>query len=215
MSGASSVIDIDLDDVDDNGVVELETLGSATDFTIGGALASGGVATMDYARQLVITSVGNDAGITFTVTGTDADGLALSEVVTGPNATTTETAGYFKTVTQIASSGATADDVSVGTVDEASSHTYPVNQVAANGTAIHVNVTGTINFTVQERFDDIQATGNPVQTNNWQSITALAAKTADTTSTASVGATALRILVNSHSSGGELQMHTVVGLSNV
>lgn len=214
MSGASSTLDIDLVDIDADGITVAETLGAAGNFAITGALASGGSATLDHARQLVCTAVGNESARTFTVTGTDADGVAQTEAITGPNATTTESTKYFKTVTQIASDDATANDVSFGTVDEASSHIYPVNQYAAIGTAIHVNVTGTLDFTVQERFDDIQASVTAKQTDNWQNITALTTKTADTTATATVGATALRVIINSHSSGAELQMHTVVWYSD-
>jgi len=201
------LLDIDLDDVDPNGIVELETLVGAGDFTIGGALASGGVATMDYARQLVVTSVGNDLGLTFTVTGTDQDGIALVESVAGANATTAETAGYFKTVIQIASDGATAADVSWGTVDEASSQSVPLNSISDSGATIHVDVTGTIDFTIQERFDNVQASTTAIQDAKWQDVTALADKTADTTSILTVGASACRAMVNSHSSAAEMQVY--------
>jgi hypothetical protein len=46
------------------------------------------------------------------------------------------------------------------------------------------------------------------ETPAWSSITAIASKTADTVSTAAIGATAIRIIVNSYSSGAELQMYT-------
>ena len=99
---------------DDNGICALQTIGSATTMALDGALVSGGVATMAEAQIITLDSVGNDAGITFTVAGADADGTTHSEAVTGGNATTAVTTVYFKTVTSITTSGATADDVKVG-----------------------------------------------------------------------------------------------------
>jgi hypothetical protein len=57
---------------------------------------------------------------------------------------------------------------------------------------------------VQQTFANVLAGEAAV----WTDITALASKTADTTSTAAVGATAIRLLINSYSSGAELQMYT-------
>jgi hypothetical protein len=77
--------------------------------------------------------------------------------------------------------------------------------VRASGATISVDVTGTLDFTVQETFVNVLAGEDPI----WTSISALAAKTADTVSSSTVGATAIRIILNSYSSGAELQMYTV------
>lgn len=200
-------VDIDLNDVDADGIVEADTAAGAEALSIAGALASGGAWTGDYARQLVITSVGNDSGITFTLVGTDADGWSQTEVVTGPNATAVETTGYFATISSITTSGATADAVDVGTVDEASSRTIMLDSRSDVAATISVDVTGTINYTVQETFDRVGlAQQSPTQNVTWQAITAFSAKTADVTSSATMGATAIRVLVNSYSSGAELQV---------
>ena len=202
--------DVDPVNVDADGICQSQTTAGAGNLTINGALASGGAATLDYARQIGITSDGNDSGNTFTVTGTDADGYALTEDVTGPNAGTVETTGYFKTVTTVAIGGATVGNITVGTVDEVSTQTIPLNWRAQAAAAINVDVTGTINFTVQETFDAVQVEGqSAIQNVQWTDISALASKTADTKSTASVGATAARLIVNSYSAGAELQMNVV------
>ena len=77
-----------------------------------------------WARRISITSSGNDSGITFTVTGTDVDGKALSETITGPSSTVTATAntlaGIFKTVTKIATSGTTTGNITCGVAATAS-----------------------------------------------------------------------------------------------
>ncbi len=204
------VFDVDPVDADPNGICEAQTPSGAEALTLDGALVSGGAAALDYARRLAIVSDANDSGITFTVVGTDADGYALTEVITGPNATTVESTEYFKTVTSVTSSGAGAGNITVGTVDEIATQTIPIKWRSPYAAHIDVNVTGTINFTVQQTFDDVLRSGLPprsaTQNSLWQSISALAAKTADTESTATIGATGLRLVVNSYSSGGELQM---------
>ena len=95
----------------------------------------------------------------------------------------------------------------IGWVDEVSTPAIPLNWRSESAATINVDVTGTIDFTVQETFDDIQSLG--IQNAQWLSITALATKTADTTSKSTVGATAIRLIVNSYSSGAELQMNVV------
>jgi hypothetical protein len=206
------VFDIDLDDADADGVVAAVATPSGA-MTLDGAYVSGGVATFDYARQLAIASDGVDNGITFTVVGTDADGYALTEVVTGPNATTVESTNYFKTVSSITLSGAAVGTVTVGTVDEACTQTIPIKWRSENACTINLDVTGTISVTVQETFDDVQRVGYTPQSANqnsqWLSITALATKTADTTATSTVSASAIRLLVNSYSSGAEVQMTVI------
>ena len=55
-----------LDAADDNGIAQSQTTAGAADLTLNGALVSGGVATFDSPRQVIITSAGNDTGVTFT-----------------------------------------------------------------------------------------------------------------------------------------------------
>ena len=119
---------------DTDGICASQTTSAAANLTLNGALTatingnsvyapsvSGTAATADgaWARKIGITSDGNDSGITFTITGTDVDGKALSETVTGPNSTTVystmSTAANFKTVTKIATSAATTGNITIGT----------------------------------------------------------------------------------------------------
>lgn len=108
------------------------------------------------AHQINITSGANLSGITFTLTGTDADDVALTEAVTGPNATTVESTGYFKTVTSIAISGTLgANTVDLGWVDEFVTPTIQLNTYA-RGVSANIDVTGTINYTVQATHSDMR-----------------------------------------------------------
>ena len=68
------------------------------------------------AKQVTLTSVGDDSGRTFTITGTADNGDVLVENINGGSATTVTSTGSFKTITSIAANGATADTVSVGLV---------------------------------------------------------------------------------------------------
>jgi hypothetical protein len=70
--------------------------------------------TLDVPRNLIITSSGNDSGITFTVTGTDAYGVTTVETITGANAGIAAGKKAFKTITSITRSGAAAANVKIG-----------------------------------------------------------------------------------------------------
>lgn len=198
--------DIDPDDVDTNLIAE-----SQTTTTAGGNLTLA-TTSLDYARQIGITSAGNDTGLTFTVVGTDPDGYTQTEDITGVSATVAESTKYYKVISSIAVDGATTTGgVIVGTVDELVTQTIPLDwrsDVAAN---LNVDVTGTINFTVQETFDDIQRPGlsaqSAAQNAQWINITALTSKTADTNSVATVGAHGVRLVVNSYTNGAEIQLN--------
>jgi hypothetical protein len=202
-------LDIDLEAVDADGIVDSETLGAGGNFAIDGALASGGKVVFDYPRQLLQTAAGNESARTFTITGKDADGNTQTLAMAGLNATTGETAEYWSEVTQIASDDATAGAVSFGTVDEVSTQTIPLDFYSDTGATISVDVTGTINYTVQETFDSVLDLASPTVNATWANITALASKTADITATATVNATAVRLLVNSYTAGAELQMRVI------
>jgi len=158
-------------------------------------------------------SAADHSGKTVTLVGTDPDGHALTEVVTAPGTSATvESTGYFLTLTSAAPSATIgADTFDIGWVDEVATQTIPLDWRSDLGASLNVDVTGTINFTVQETFDDVQRPGLAVQSayanSQWLSITALASKTADTTSTSTIGAHAIRLLVNSYTDTSEIQMN--------
>tara|TARA_Y100001951_G_scaffold61171_1_gene48729 strand:+ start:385 stop:1008 length:624 start_codon:yes stop_codon:yes gene_type:complete len=99
---------------DPNGISTAATISGAANLTINGALADGGSVTMDCPRNVTILSAGDDSGITLTVTGTDESGTAITEVITGADSTTATGSSFFQTVTQIATSGSSAGNVSAG-----------------------------------------------------------------------------------------------------
>jgi hypothetical protein len=105
------------DTLDADGVCTSASITAASGGTIGGALASGGVATFDVPRNVVITSAGNDSAKTFTVTGTDEYGNAVVENITGANAGAASGKKAFKTVTAVDIDSNSAGNVTVGTGD--------------------------------------------------------------------------------------------------
>ncbi len=104
-----------------------QALAAAGNLTLNGVAVTAGVATLDTARRIGITSAGNDSGITFTVTGGDYSGNAISEGVTGANVGVAVTLQDFLTVSSVRGSGAAAGNVSVGTTAVGSSQWFPLN----------------------------------------------------------------------------------------
>ncbi len=156
-----------LDAADDNGIAQSQTTAGAANLTLNGALVSGGVATFDTPRQVVITSGGNDSGINFTVYGTTYGGASVTEVVAGTSGSTSTTKTDFATVTRIATSGATsASGVIAGTNGVAGSRWVRLDSWAFPQTAIQVNATGTVNWTLQVTMDDPNSPTNPVSIPN-------------------------------------------------
>ena len=67
--------------------------------------------------KLLFTSAGNDAGITFTITGVkvgDLSGASVTEEVTGANASTASSTNFYTSVSNISVDGASAGNVSIG-----------------------------------------------------------------------------------------------------
>ena len=133
---------------------------TVTSITASGAAAgnvsagSNGLITMDFARRVLITSAGNDSGMTFAISGTDWAGNPCSETLTGGNATTAQSVYDYTTVTSIYPSAATASTVTVGTSGVASSRPIFLDTYGYAPTSIQVTVSGTANYTVQQTLDN-------------------------------------------------------------
>lgn len=182
---------------DDDGVAQLQTPGGAGNLTLNGALVSGGVAilaTSGIMRQVLVTTVADESGKTLTIYGTNGSGTAISESMTGPNATTGTTSLYFTTVTRVAVSAAFTGNVKVGTNGVGSSLIVtPDTLVNPFQIGIGCVVTGTINYTVQHSFDDPQT----LSAITWFDNTGLSAKTANSDGNYAFAVRAIRTKVNS------------------
>ena len=202
------IIHIDPDNVDADGLSVAAAVAAAGDLTLGGALTSGGVFTADYARQISITSSGNDSGRTFTVTGTDANGLTQTEAVTGPNAGTVESTKYFKTITSISADAACAGNISVGTVDEFVTGVVPLDFQNGNVKTVSIeDISGTIEVAVEQTFSNVFDRSN---INYFAAHADITDITAAAHAELDNNATGVRLVCNSYTNTAELRM-VVIG----
>lgn len=203
------MIDVDLDAMDRDGIAQAQTITASTALTLNGALGT----TLDYARIIGVYSGADLSSSSFTIVGTNSNGESISEVIaTGPSSSTVVSTKLYKTITSVTPGATIASNVEVGTVAttlSAESQIVPLPYMEGIAATIAVDVTGTINFTVKETH--FPALSGGVDSIVFTDITALTTKTADTTSTSAVHATAVKVVINSYSSGAELQMRIVTG----
>lgn len=102
------------DTFDRDGVITATTPGGAGAITLDGALLANSVAVLPSTRKALVYSDGDDSGVTFTFVGTDDAGNAVTEVLTGPNATTVYTAEEYRKITSVTISGAGTGNIEVG-----------------------------------------------------------------------------------------------------
>lgn len=149
-------------------------------------------------------SATDHSGKTVTLVGTDADGRAQTEVVTGPaGSATVESTLYFLTLTSATPSATIgADTFDIGWVDEFSTKTLALDWRSGNA-ALDVNVSGTINYSLQQTFDDVQFKTTAFV---WgvDDATTWTSQTADQTLLFRAHPKALRCIVNSYSSGASI-----------
>ena len=205
-------INMDLADVDDDGVFQNQTLGGAGSFTLNGAgVTSGQWVTPDlFAKQIGFASTGNISGVNFTVSGYQDKNktIAISETIAGPNNNTVETTNYFYSIQSISASGAVGTNTKAGPVDEAISQIIPIKRSYSDKSERQVGltfiVTGTINYTVQQTNDDVQSltdrTFNWLDTDDTNVVSATASKNSNYIAIPQ----AMRVKINSYSSGAEL-----------
>lgn len=156
-------------------------------------------------------SANDHSGKTVTLVGTDPDGYALTEVVTGPGASATvESAGYFLTLTSATpSSTIGADTFDIGWVDEVATKTIMLNRHADTGPLVQVKVTGTISITTQVTIAPVREiyAGQPSLPWINTGTAGLATLTAGVVSFIEAGAYAVRFLVNSYTDTAEAQIY--------
>jgi len=107
--------------LDADGVVDgaYTTATAGGSFTLNGALVSTSVATFDVPRAVSITATADNSSVTFTISGTDKYGEALSEDIVGPTGTVNGQKAFL-TVSGASSNLATTtagDAINIGTAD--------------------------------------------------------------------------------------------------
>lgn len=205
---------------DADGISVSQTPSGAGNLTITGALASGGVATMDVARRVIITSAADDHSRTFTITGTGRNGLSQSETIAGGNAVAVQSVRDYLTVTQVSVDAATAGAVTVGTNGAASTAPILIDTYA-NRSIIGVTMffNGTVNSSIEVARDDL----SPTPTNflaydmntalpNWTSPSDVSSKTSLTSADIGAAYTMLRLTQNTFTSPGTCGANIVLPL---
>lgn len=142
---------------DDNGIAETQTPLAAGNLTLNGALVVGGVAILDTQRRVIVTSAGDDTGITFTVYGTNGSGASIHETIAGKDTAAAETSLDFKTVTRVYSSGAVdTGGVIVGTNSEGSTEWVAITpHLTPSNLSTAVKLGGTVTYTVEYTYNDV------------------------------------------------------------
>jgi hypothetical protein len=204
------IIDLDLATVDTNSVFEDQTTAGSGPLTLNGAdVNSDGewVSPDGFAHQISLESTGNLSGVTFAITGySDFNKHNLiTEGVTGPNNATVESTGYFAIITGVTVTGAVGTNVECGFVDEAVTQSIPLNW-RGGVASVNIDVTGTLDLTIQNTFDDIQNLND--LDFNWQDSPSvdLINITSSTNEAYEGLPRALRVKVNSYSTGAEAQI---------
>ena len=204
--------DIDLATVDPNGIFQDQTTGGAADLVLNGAeVVDGEWITPDgFAKLVGFECAADISTVVFTITGySDVDKHNLiTDTITGINASTVQSTKYFYYITTIAVDAAVGTNVEGGAVDEAITAAIPINW-RGGITSVNIDITGTIDITVQQTFDDIQDINNLDFT--WQDSPSsrLQNATASTNDSYDGLPTALRAKINSYSAGAEIQLTIV------
>jgi hypothetical protein len=129
-------------------------------FSINGALATKGVATMPATGQFVLITT-SDTTHTFTITGTNQAGAIISETTGVASGTIVSKLDYY-TVTSVSVNGTLTAAATIGTNGTGSAPWVACDPWANTQVTIQINVSGTVNYTIQSTLDDPNSPTNPV-----------------------------------------------------
>ena len=131
---------------DPDGISTAAAVGNNASLVIGGALASDGAVTFDEPRNITILSAADDSGISFTATGTDETGSAVTESITGADTGTATGSTFFATISSIAAVGNPAGNVSAGSGTSIAAPIFRGRMRLRGLYAVNTATAGTITF---------------------------------------------------------------------
>lgn len=207
------MLDMDPLDVDTNGIAENQTTAGAADLDLDGAQVVDGVwdihavPTTAYSEgvggvRIAIDSAGDVSSVVFTVYGTDQDGIARTETITGVTTSAVNSVTFWQTITRIAADAAVGSNVFVGAIDQIVSETLPLNWRNNYSATFVVDITGTLQYDIEESNSEMAAYTDPVDL-VWG--VTQSNRTADLTGSCLNYTTAARVRWDSYSSGAEMQ----------
>lgn len=178
--------------VDADGVCASQSPGAGA-ITLNGALVTDGVATFGAAQKVRLTSGGNDSGLTFVFTGTDANGRPQTESVAGTVSSNSDTTKYFKTVTAITKDGATAGTIVVGNLIASVSPSLELLRDQPNPAQYGIGcvIGGTVTYGLEQTYDG----------STWFAHAVITAKSANADGSLLFPVAALRLAVSASTSG--------------
>ena len=195
--------------VDVNSIFEDQTTAGSGAISLDGAdVASGEWVSPDgLAHRISLESTGNISAVTFTVAGFQDSQrhIALSEDITGPNNATVESSGYFAIITSITVDGAVGTNTEGGFVDEFISQGVPLNNYGSR-MGLNVIVSGTINYSLQQTFDDIQSLTDTINYINHDDSSVVSSTTSQNANY-DKPPIATRLVVNSYSSDAAIEFN--------
>lgn len=141
-----------------NGLCTTQTGTGGTALTLNGSLVSGGVGTLDSggaARRVIITSAGNDSGITFKIVGINFFGNPITDTVTGANVGAAVSNLDFLTVSSITPSGNTAGNVTAGTNATGSgAWHFPSRELTPFALSLALSIPSGTTASIEHTYDD-------------------------------------------------------------
>lgn len=131
---------------------------TADDVSVGSYSA----ATVSPAGRITITPVGDESTNEFLVIGLNWSGNLVAETIAGLNASVSTSKLDYSSIISITAKNATADAVEVGTAQAGGSRWVRLDGWAFSQVGLQVDVDGTIDYTVQQTFDDPNSAVLPV-----------------------------------------------------
>lgn len=145
-----------------NNICLSQTPSGTTKLTLNGALVSGGVAVLDTPRRVLVTVNADEHTKTLTFVGTTFANAPATETLTMPSSGTVYTTIDYKTITSITPSASFSAAITVGTNGIAGSAWVRLDEWSWPNVSLQVNVSGTVNYTVQSTLDDPNGPTNSV-----------------------------------------------------
>ena len=203
---------------DANGIFQDQTTSGAATLTLNGALVSSGVAycygassnlTTHQAQLIAIEGTGNNSGVVATITGTGPGNEVVVEALTLANSGTATSSYYFKTVSSITVDGAVTGNIEGGwlssSTDPAVTLAFKMDYTSAAPILLDVQIpSGTLTCTVQYTFNMPQDDYGTVGFDNsavWEDTDGMAGISATTPGNLIAGIQAVRLEVNTWTSG--------------
>jgi len=192
-----------------NNIALSQTPTSGVALTLNGSLVTAGVAILDTPRRVLLTFGNEGSARTLVLAGTDRYGATQSEtlaVASGAGATIQSVLDYKTVTSALPAGGGWTAAATLGTSGVASSAWARMDSYGFAQVALGVDVTGTVNYSVESSMDDpnLVAPQVPVAVSamQWNAHPNLASQTAKANDNYPVAPAWVRLTLNSQTNPG-------------